>query len=867
MRSIPDALAPMAAYNQFILWTTFIRDDRVIKLPVDYRTGRAFPKDGGWQQDSNAWTSAEIALQAAAVFGRNYGVGFFFTENDPFFFVDVDKCLLPTNEWSPLAQNILSWFPGAAVEISHSGKGLHIFGQCALQVTHSKKNTPLGLELYTKKRFVALTGNSITGSAAVDFSTNLPAYAAAYHPPKGAEEGAAWTTEAREDWTGSEDDDELLEKALAVKGAASVFGNKATFADLWNVDEDILAASYPDSGRNDGCPWDRNAVDMALTQHLAFWTGNNCERILRLMKRSGLVRDKWEREDYLIMTIENSVAMQESVYSVPDTADIEPILKLKGSDKQKAYAHSLVTAVMAQCTPEQSEALLGLRGNALNAKFWIDNQGRTPPEIIALVTPISAAAPINISSEPVIKEGYQFLGVDQQIEHFKGCMYVQDVHRVLTPAGSLLKQDQFNAVYGGYSFQFEPDASGKTTKKAWDAFVESQAIRFPQAQSTIFRPDLPAGKLVIEENRAFVNTFVPIDTPRLVGDVTPFLTHLAKVLPDARDREILLSFMAAVVQYPGAKFQWAPLLQGAEGNGKTLFSRCVAAAVGERYTHWPAANEIAEKYNSWVFDNIFIGIEDINVPDHKKEILAVLLPMITNDRLAKRAMQTDQVMHWNCAKFMFNTNPRDAIRKTKKDRRYCVFFTAQQDEKDIERDGMGGDYFPELYKWLKKDGGYAMVSQYLDDYVISEEFNPATICMRAPITSTTHEVLEASMGGVEQEVQEAIAEGRLGFAGGWVSSMALERLLQDLRAARAIPPNKRRDLLQSLGYDWHPALKGGRVNNIVPTDGGKPRLFIKKDHISANLTTPAEVVRAYEEAQKQQSGTGVAAHIFGAKQP
>ena len=866
MRTIPDALAPMAAYNQFILWTTFTRDDRIIKLPVDYRTGRAFPKGGGWQQDPNAWTSAEIALQAAGVFGPDYGVGFFFTENDPFFFVDIDKCLLPTNDWSPLAKNVMSWFPGAAVEISQSGKGLHIFGQCAVSVAHNKKNTPLGLELYTKKRFVALTGNNMTGSAAVDFSTNLPAYVAAYHPPKGAEEGAAWTTEAREDWTGPEDDDKLLEKALAVKGGAgSIFGNKATFADIWHADEDVLATSYPDPSRNDGCPYDRNAVDMALSQHLAFWTGNNCERILRLMKLSGLVRDKWEREDYLIMTIENSVAMQESVYNVPDAADVEPILKLKGSDKQKAYAHGLVAAIMAQCTPEQSKALLGLRGNALNAKFWIDNQGLAPADIIAVVTPVSAAAPITTSSEPIIKQGYQFLGVSEQLEHFKGCMYVQDVHRVLTPAGSLLKQDQFNAVYGGYSFQFEPDASGKTTKRAWDAFVESQAIRFPQAQSTIFRPDLPAGELVIEENRALVNTFVPINTPRLHGDVTPFLNHLAKVLPDARDREILLSFMAAVIQYPGEKFQWAPLLQGTEGNGKTLFSRCVAAAVGERYTHWPAANEIAEKYNSWVFDNIFIGIEDICVPDHKKEILSVLLPMITNDRLAKRAMQTDQVMHWNCSKFMFNANPRDAIQKTKKDRRYCVFFTAQQDEEDIERDGMGGNYFPELYKWLKKAGGYAMVAQYLEDYAIPEEFNPATVCMRAPTTSTTHEVLEASMGGVEQEVQEAIAEGRVGFSGGWVSSMAVDRLLHDLKAARIIPPNKRRDMLKSLGYDWHPALKGGRVNNVVPMDGGKPRLFIKQDHISANLTTPAEVVRAYEDAQKQQPGTGQAARIFGEK--
>jgi hypothetical protein len=79
--------------------------------------------------------------------------------------------------------------------------------------------------------------------------------------------------------------------------------------------------------------------------------------------------------------------------------------------------------------------------------------------------------------------------------------------------------------------------------------------------------------------------------------------------------------------------------------------------------------------------------------------------------------------------------------------------------------------------------------------------------------------------------------------------MALERLLQNMRKTSALPPNKRRELLQSIGYDWHPGLNNGRVNNTIPLDGGKPRLFIKDGHISSNLITVVEIVRAYTEAQ------------------
>jgi hypothetical protein len=216
-------------------------------------------------------------------------------------------------------------------------------------------------------------------------------------------------------------------------------------------------------------------------------------------------------------------------------------------------------------------------------------------------------------------------------------------------------------------------------------------------------------------------------------------------------------------------------------------------------------------------------------------------------------------MHDVCANFMLNSNHKDGIKKTRNDRRFAVFFTAQQSPEDIARDGMDGDYFPDLYDWLKghnkyaplgEGHGYAAISYYLETYPIRDELNPATTCHRAPITSSTDEAIHASIGSVEQEILEAIDEGRPGFAGGWISSMMLERLLQQLHMSRAIPHNKRRDLLRGLGYDWHPHLRDGRVNNaILSPDGGKPRLFIKNGHICSNVDIPADIARHYQEAQ------------------
>lgn len=862
MTVLPPALSAMAAYTQFIIWTTVDRGGKVIKLPVDYRTGTLCAKGSG-VTDPAIYTTAQNACDIAALLGPNYGVGFVFTENDPFFFVDIDKCLNPDGAtWSDISVQLYNLLPGAAIEISQSGKGLHIIGS-GICPAHACKNIPLGLELYTENRFVALTGISAQGDAGKDFSAVLPYMVDTYYPAKASAEGAEWTFEPSESWTGPEDNEELIKKAKATRSAASIWSTRCSFADLWDKNEEALAVAYPDADR----VFDESSADAALAQHLAFWTGKHCERIRELMQQSGLVRDKYEREDYLERTVLKACAMQEDVYSVGAAdntlADQYGAPKLKASSEaQRTYAESVRADKLAQATEEQRVKLCQVTGANAGAKFWLENQEKNAQELTDMVTAVeSTSSPLSVRASEM-RSGYQYLAADKQLEYFKGCVYVQSAHKIFTPKGTLLKADQFNATYGGYVFQLD-ETGDKTTRKAWEAFTESQALHHPKAEGTCFRPELPTGSLVEEEGHVMVNTYVPIITARMEGDPQPFLTHLMKLLPEDGDREILLAYMAAVVQYKGVKFQWAPLVQGVEGNGKTLLARCLAFAVGNKYTHLPPAHEIGEKFNDWLFHKLFIGVEEVLVPESKREVMEILKPMITNDRLAMRAMQQSQVMGDNRANFLFTSNYKDAIRKSRNDRRFAVFYTAQQEAADLTVQEMDGEYFSNLYQWLN-DGGYAIVNDFLATYEIPAALNPATNCQRAPRTTSFEEAVHNSMGTVEQTILEAVEEGRMGFMNGWISSVHLDNLLQDMRMARAVPANKRRDLMRSLGYDWHPALRNGRTNNIIAIDDGKkPRLFIRDMHPANNEElTGAEVSRLYQNAQSGAALEEVAA-IFG----
>lgn len=773
----------MGAYRQFIVYVSQpsrTRPGKTDKFPCDFRSGRVVSA-----HDPACWTDAQTAIAAAAHWGASYGVGFVFTEADPFWFLDLDNCLLPDgSDWSQLAKALCGAFAGAAVEVSQSGRGLHIFGT-GRPPLHGCKNEPLGLEFYHTGRFVALTGTSASGNAAADFSHLLPSLVTQYFPPDAAqamEQG--WTEEPCPEWRGPTDDEELLRRALRSQSTAAAFGGRASFADLWTGNVEALARCYPDAVR----AYDASSADAALAQHLAFWTGKDCERIRRLMEKSALARDKWSREDYLPRTILGAVGRQFEVL-----------------------------------TDRAPEPLAGA------------------PE-----GPLPSATASSEPPRPTMVQGSTFVNNDDQLKLFAGCVYVRELHRVLVPGGYMLKPDQFRVAFGGYTFTMD-NANEKTTRDAWEAFTQSQAYRCPRVDSTCFRPDLAAGAVVKQGGNTLVNTYWPVEVPRKVGDPTPFLIHLQKVLPDERDRLIFLSYMAACVQYKGVKFKWAPLLQGVEGNGKTLFTTCVAEAIGERYVHMPPAHEISEKFNSWLFGNILIGVEDVFVSNNKQEVFEILKPMITGERLAKRAMQADQVMSNVVANFMFNSNHKDGLRKTKNDRRICPFFSAQQKVEDIARDGMGGDYFPRLWDWLRAEG-FAIVTELLSTFPIPAEFNPAGDCQRAPDTTATAAAIESGAGAIEQEIQEAVAQGLPGFCGGWISSIQLDRLLERLGAARRITHNRRKEVLQDMGYELHPNLADGRVNNVVLPDAGKPRLFVQKGGQARHIVGAAEIAKAYELA-------------------
>ncbi len=460
-------------------------------------------------------------------------------------------------------------------------------------------------------------------------------------------------------------------------------------------------------------------------------------------------------------------------------------------------------------TPEQA---LGRR----------DPVAPSPPGVIVPPSPVLARAFI-----PIRKP--QYVGGGEVWVYFEGCVYVVRRDEMFIPTGQLVGKSPFDGIYGGPQFLLDYEGS-KKVRSAWEMFRQNSQVDMPKAWDICFRPELPAGRIVDIEGLPFLNIYVPLVTPRVEGDPAPFVEHVHRMLPHGRDAELLLHWMASAVQNPGAKFQWWPVVQGTKGNGKSLLLRVMYRAIGERYSHQVRADSVIKtgnQFNDWIVGKLFLGFEEIRSSEGRRDFVEIMKDTVTAERMATEGKGAGQATSDNRANGLMCTNHEDACPTDDDERRWGIFFCAQQNDEDMMRDGLTVPYFQALYEWLKNENGYAIVTNYLATRPLECALDPARGLQRAPETTSTHRAVAESLGILEQEIVDAIESGMVGFRHGIVSSLAMRSLFDRMR--KTIGPRRYRKIMSAIGYVTHPALETnkGRPNNAM-RDGTRPTLYFAK---------------------------------------
>ena len=256
--SRPEGQRPPAELAERRIWVLW----KLEHTKVPYQARR--PNAKASTTDPSTWSTFEEAWNAR---DKADGIGFVISKRDGILGIDLDDCV-NGNGLHEDAQRIVDTC-ASYTEWSPSGKGVHValFGECP--TNKHKLDAPWGgkFEIYDNDRFFTWTGNALAGAPTALASDRQDQIAEFYEPIE------QWHLD-----TG------VLKNVLKKESVMLLF-------------EGETADQYGD-GRSD--------ADHALAKELARKT-RDPEQILRLMWRSGLAREKWERQDYLPRTIDRAL--------------------------------------------------------------------------------------------------------------------------------------------------------------------------------------------------------------------------------------------------------------------------------------------------------------------------------------------------------------------------------------------------------------------------------------------------------------------------------------------------------------------------------------------------------------------------------
>jgi putative DNA primase/helicase len=259
---------------QFVGWRYELRDDKWTKPPVCVETG-----EHASSTDLNTCATYELTFLAYRNDTHQLdGIGYVLVEHDNIVGFDFDHCRNPdTGEIDPWALELVRQLD-SYTEVSPSGTGLRVwtYGTFADPKQGRKRGD---IEMYRGQRFLTLTGCHLDGTPPTieprQEAINT-IYKQFFHRPD-LTPGDPQTNRH----TSTLKDDILLERALNAR-------NGGKLARLLAGD----IRGYPSTSE----------ADLALCSVLAFWT-QDPEQINRLVCRSALFREKWERADYRDATI------------------------------------------------------------------------------------------------------------------------------------------------------------------------------------------------------------------------------------------------------------------------------------------------------------------------------------------------------------------------------------------------------------------------------------------------------------------------------------------------------------------------------------------------------------------------------------
>ncbi|MED1821005.1 phage/plasmid primase, P4 family [Bacillus subtilis] len=275
---------------QWILWRSEERNGKKTKVPYQI--------DGSMAQSSNKRTWSTFATIMKFFNEQEYdGIGFMFSKDDPFIGIDIDHCV-NDGVLSPFAQEIIQTI-SSYTEYSPSGEGVHIIAKGKLPLRGpgtGRKNIDKGLEVYRHGRYFTFTGNSLDVGPVQERSEEIKTIFDKYLTEREEAKSVSARSQSGSDMSNLSNK-EIWERMFNSKNGKSI-------QDLFNGQ--LING-------------DHSSTDMALCNHLAFWTDKDASKMDSMFRESNLFREKWDRQHSADGATYGEMTIAAAIYSTGPT--------------------------------------------------------------------------------------------------------------------------------------------------------------------------------------------------------------------------------------------------------------------------------------------------------------------------------------------------------------------------------------------------------------------------------------------------------------------------------------------------------------------------------------------------------------------
>ena len=304
-----------------------------------------------------------------------------------------------------------------------------------------------------------------------------------------------------------------------------------------------------------------------------------------------------------------------------------------------------------------------------------------------------------------------------------------------------LRPGEFTAAYAHNKVVIEKKAVPVTV--LW-----SQSERRMSVDCLTFHPG--AAQFFLERRLRHLNIWSPPTWPATDATAAaPFVQHLEYLIPDLRQREDLLDWLAHAAQHPEVRPHFHFLLVAAqEGTGRSWLAEVLRRVWGERHAGEIDLHHLLDDpFNSMLSAKILMAVHEVKAPaEERYSHRDRLKSLLTDTQITINEKHEPRWAERFCARILMFTNRDDALPLSETDRRVYVIRCADEPRPQA--------YYTDLYRQKDSPELLAAVWQLLRTRDLSR-FNPG---QRAPLNEMKLQLIASGRTEEQQQAAEFVRE-------------------------------------------------------------------------------------------------------------